>query len=102
MQHFNRDFYRDISQTEPSAHRVPSCSQTISVSCYLPRPLSRLDTVFPRHSVEFNSSIEHEIYLQIPVHATSPTHELHLLRVRPGNFFRAAYGFAVNFAAAVA
>lgn len=60
-----------------------------SLSFFLSRslPSSRPDTVFPRRAVEFNSSIERKIYLQIPVHATSPTHELHLLRVRPRNFF---------------
>lgn len=73
-----------ISLSLPLSLPVPP-----SLSFFLSRslPPSRPDTVFPRRAVEFNSSIERKIYLQIPVHATSPTHELHLLRVRPRNFF---------------
>lgn len=109
-------FYRDTSRaralaTKPSAYRIPNHSGVelfrfglslfLSLFLFLSLPVppslsfllsrslppSRPDTVFPRRAVEFNSSIERKIYLQIPVHATSPTHELHLLRVRPRNFF---------------
>lgn len=71
---------------ETSDHRIPHFRWRIHFGLYcLPLFPFVGHGAFFGHTVEFNSTIERKIYSQILLYATRG---LHLLRVRPRNFFR--------------
>lgn len=74
-----------LGHTEQAVYRIPNYSGGEPFQFILSFSLSlrRTRVFFFHHTMEFNLSIERKIYSQILLYA-----KLHLLRVRPRNFFR--------------